>query len=91
MVSGKHKTKRFRKVFVKTPSGNNVIHYVKRKVAIPKCAECKQPLKGIPKLIASKFRTLPKSKKKNNRPYGGNLCSKCMRLKLKEKAKAMLQ
>ncbi len=89
MVSGKHKTKRFRKVFVRTPGAKVVVHYRQRKVNLPKCAECKTALKGMPKLINSKFKNLPKSKKTTNRPYGGNLCSKCMRLKLKAKAREL--
>ena len=91
MVSGKFKSRRFRKTFVRIPSGKSVVHYKKRKVSIPKCAVCKITLHGIPKLIASKTKNLPKSMKTNNRPFGGNLCSKCMRAKLKEKAKAMFQ
>ncbi|MBS3112704.1 50S ribosomal protein L34e [Candidatus Woesearchaeota archaeon] len=89
MVSGKYKTKRFRKVFIKTPGARTIVHYRQRKVNLPKCAECKTPLKGMPKLLSSQFKNLSKSKKTTNRPYGGNLCSACMRSKLKQKAREM--
>lgn len=89
MVSGKFKTKRFRKIFVKTPGAKLVIHRIERKINLPKCAICKTELKGMPRLINSEFKNLPKSKKTTNRPYGGNLCSRCMRAKLKQKAREM--
>ena len=89
MVSGKFKSSRFRKVFVKTPGGNTVVHYTERKVNLPKCAQCKAVLKGMPKLVNSKFKNLPRSKKVTNRPYGGNLCSGCARKLLRTRARDM--
>ena len=46
-----------------------------------RCAICKKPLHGIPKEV----RKLPTSKKRVERPYGGNLCSKCARNLINEK------
>ena len=89
MVSGRFKSGRFRKVFVRTPGAKNVVHYRERMPKIAKCAECKQPLKGIPRLRATEFKNLAKSQKKTNRPYGGNLCSKCARNKIKESARSL--
>ncbi|MFN4133456.1 MAG: 50S ribosomal protein L34e [Candidatus Hadarchaeales archaeon] len=47
------------------------------------CGMCGRPLSGIPRVV----RALPKSQKKPNRPFGGNLCSSCMREILKERAR----
>jgi len=84
MVEGKRKSRSLRKVFVKTPGGKTVVHYKKRKPQAPKCS-CGAKLMGVPKDIPVKVKRLAKSEKKPERPYGGNLCSKCMRKKIKEK------
>jgi large subunit ribosomal protein L34e len=77
MVSGKHKSKHFRKVFVKTPGEKTKVQYKQRKPKKLTCKICKKPLHGIPNLIKSKFKNLPKTKKRPQRPYGGVLCSSC--------------
>jgi len=78
---GKYKSrKRFRMKYVKTPGGKTVIHFEKRKPSHAKCALCKKELKGVPRDV----RGLPKTKKRPERPFGGYLCSKCMRKVLKE-------
>jgi large subunit ribosomal protein L34e len=84
MPAGKHKSRTLRRVFVKIPSGKNVVHYRKRKISIPKCSGCGKPLQGIPKLKQSKFKNLSKTKKRPSRPFGGVLCSVCSRKKIKE-------
>lgn len=74
-----------RKVKKRTPGGKIVIRSKRRRPSIARCAICKKPLHGIPRLIPSKFKDLPKTKKRPERPFGGYLCSKCMREVLKEK------
>jgi large subunit ribosomal protein L34e len=83
MVRGKEKSRSKRRVYVRTPGGKTKIHYKVRKPSAPKCAECGKKLQGIPRLIQSKFKKLPKTKKRASRPYS-NLCSKCMRKKILE-------
>lgn len=58
-----------------------------RKPKKAKCAKCGKPLPGIPRVIPSVFKKLARTKRKPSRPYGGNLCSKCMREKIKKKAR----
>jgi large subunit ribosomal protein L34e len=83
MPAGKHKSRTLRRVFVKPPGGGKTrIHYRKRKINLKRCKECNKILPGIPKLIQSKFKKLPKTKKRPQRPYGGVLCSSCMRKKI---------
>ena len=89
MVSGKHKSRSLRKVFVKTPGGKTKIHYRSKKPKKPICAEDGTQLHGIPRLKASKMKNLSKSKKRPSRPFAGVLSSKAMRRKMKEKAKAL--
>lgn len=82
MVAGNKRSRTFRRVYVKTPGGKVVIHYKRRKPNSMKCS-CGAVLKGSPRGIPSRMKKLSKTQKRCERPYGGNLCSKCMRLKIK--------
>lgn len=88
MPSGKHKSRTLRKVFVKTPGGNNKVHYRKRKPARAKCAGCGAVLASVPRELPAKMANLPKTAKRPERPFGGVLCSTCMRMMMKEKARS---
>ncbi len=79
MVSGKYKSRTFRRVFVKTPGGRTVLHYRYRKPAKAKCGRCGAILKGVAAERPYKMRNMPKTKKRPERPYGGVLCSGCSR------------
>lgn len=68
-----------KKVFVKTPSGKVVKKTKADKPSQAKCSECGKVLHGIPRLSANKMHNLAKTKKRPERPYGGNLCSACSR------------
>ncbi len=87
MPSGKHKSGRYRKVFVKTPGGRNTVHFRRRKPSKAICATCKKQLAGVPRELPSKMANLPKTTKRPERPYGGTLCSACTRKLLRDKAR----
>lgn len=87
MPRGMHKSKTLRQVFVKTPGGKTVKHYRRRKPSKAVCGSCKKELKGVPKNIPAKVRAMPKSARRPERPYGGNLCSACTRRLLQTKAR----
>lgn len=78
MVSPRYRSRSLRKVYVRTPSGETKVHYRYKKPKVARCS-CGALLKGIPRERPYKMINLAKSKKKNARPFGGNLCSKCMR------------
>nr|MBA4404923.1 50S ribosomal protein L34e [Nanoarchaeum sp.] len=84
MPEGKHKSRTLRRVFVKTPGKKNLVHYRQRKMNKKTCAECGKQLHGIPHVTHVEFKNLAKTKKKPQRPYGGVLCSSCMRKKIIE-------
>lgn len=86
MVSGRFKSRTFRRVFKKTPGGKTVLTHILRKPKGAKCGKCKATLKGIARERPKKMQTMPKSQKRVSRPYGGNLCSRCTRIAIKEKA-----
>ncbi|MBS3111705.1 50S ribosomal protein L34e [Candidatus Woesearchaeota archaeon] len=85
MVEGKLRSRTKRRVYVKTPGGKNVIHYRDRKTSAPKCGGCREILKGIIRVKATLMKNVNKTSKTVSRPYGGNLCSKCMRKRIIEK------
>jgi len=64
---------------IRTPGKRSITHYKRKKPGIARCAVCKKPLHGVPRLNPPEMGKLPKTKKRPERPYGGNLCSKCMR------------
>ncbi len=68
-----------RKIFRKVPGGRVSIHYKKRKPKAAKCGNCGAVLKGIPRELPYKMRSMAKTKKRPERPFGGVLCSRCMR------------
>ncbi|RME55495.1 50S ribosomal protein L34e [Candidatus Woesearchaeota archaeon] len=77
-----------KKVFVRTPGGVTTVHYRKKKVSKSVCGTCGATLHGVPNKRPSKLRNLPKTVKRPERPYGGNLCSSCTRKLLVQKARA---
>lgn len=76
----------FRKVHKKVPGGNRVTHYEKRKPGKAKCVKCRAVLKGVASKRPYKMQNMAKSKKRPERPFGGVLCSNCMREHYKQKA-----
>ena len=88
MPSGKHKSRTLRRVFVKTPSGKNKIHYRKRKPSHSSCGGCGIALQAVPRELPAKMTNMPKTEKRPDRPYGGILCSTCMRMVMKDKARS---
>lgn len=82
MPRGMYKSRTMRRVFVKTPGANVKLHYRKRKPMKAKCARCGAALAGVPRERPYKVQRLTKAQKRPNRPFGGNLCAKCVRLEI---------
>lgn len=74
---------------MKVPGGRTVTHYRRRNPSIAKCGKCGKPLSGVPRIRPSDLRKLPKSQRRPERPYGGNLCSECMREVFREKVREL--
>ena len=83
MQPGKTKSRSLRRVFKKVISGTNLF-YERRKPKAARCADCGAKLKGVPRLSATKAKNTPKTYKRPERPYGGELCSRCARIRIKE-------
>ena len=82
------RSRSLRRLQVKVSGGRTLAHYKKRKPGKAKCGNCGTLLKGVPRERPLKMSKLPKTKKRPERPYGGNLCSKCTRLLFIEKARS---
>ncbi len=87
MVEGKRRSRTLRRVHVRTPGGNTVIHYKARKPSRPHCSSCGTVLHGSKAILSRALRSMPKTQKRPERPYGGVLCSACMRRTIIEQAR----
>ena len=87
MPRGMYRSGRLRKVFVKTPGGKVHLHYRQRKPSKAVCSSCEKVLPGVPCEMPAKLRNMPKTAKRPERPYGGVLCSACMRVLFQQKAR----
>lgn len=73
---------------VKTPGGK---YYFKSSPDKPKhhhCATCGRPLPGVNRGTQVEIRRLSKTERRPSRPYGGQLCSPCLRRKLIKSARS---
>ena len=91
MVAPRYRSRAKRRVFVRTPGGKTVIHYKVRKPKMAVCPVTGQTLKGIPRENTGKIRTMAKSKKRPQRPYGGVLSGKAMRRIVVNEARTLSQ
>ena len=81
------RSRTLRRLQVKTPGGRTVVHYKERKPSKAKCSKCSTLLKGVPRERPLKMHKMAKTKKRPERPYGDNLCSKCTRSLIVDKAR----
>lgn len=79
MVRGQYKSGTFRKVSRKTPGGRVSVQYKLRKPKKAHCAKCGALLSGTLNERPTRMKNIAKTKKRPERPFGGMLCSKCMR------------
>lgn len=81
------RSRSFRKMKKRLPGGGFIIHYLRRRPSHATCPDCGRKLHGVARERPTILKKLSRSKKTPSRPYGGNLCSKCSRRKIKEKAR----
>ncbi len=72
-----------KRVAKRTPGGRVVLHFRKKRPGYAKCAVCKRELHGVARGRSSEIRRLSRSRRRVSRPYGGYLCSSCMRAEIK--------
>ena len=79
MPDRKSRSRSMRKVFVKVPGGDTKIQRKKPKPSRSKCAGCGTYLSGTPREFARRMKSMPKTMKRPQRPYGGYFCTRCTR------------
>jgi len=89
MPKGMFKSRTMRRVFRRTPGGKTVLAHELRKPAKVRCSRCDAVLPGVPQLRVPQLRTIAKSSKRPERPFGGVLCSRCSRLEQKKRARLL--
>jgi len=77
-----YRTKSNRLVKVRTPGGKLLAHTLAKKAAMPKCGDCKAPLRGLPNLRPHKYANLTKNKRTVCRAYGASRCGDCVRQRI---------
>lgn len=87
MPRGMFKSRTFRRVSKKLPGGTTVMRFLRRKPKGAHCARCGADLHGIPRELPTQMRNLTKSEKRPERPYGGVLCSRCLKDTIKMDAR----
>ena len=85
MIKKQRISRKMRRVYTKTPGGQTGLTYKRPKTSKHICANCGANLAGVPNQIPSKVKKTPKSYRRPERPYGGYLCPKCLKQKLKQK------
>jgi large subunit ribosomal protein L34e len=81
VAPNKTKSRTYRRIHVTTPGGNKILHYKRRKPKAAHCA-CGAVLKGVPRELPTFMQNMPKTQKRPDRPFGGVLCTRCMRKKI---------
>lgn len=87
MPAPRLRSRSLRRIFRKSPGGRTKLHFKKRKPKAAKCSTCGDMLKGVPRELPFKMRNMARTKKRPERPYGGVLCSKCMRQEIINKVR----
>jgi len=87
MPAPRLRSRSLRKIFRKVPGGNTNIHFKRKKPKAARCGNCGAVLKGVPRELPYKMRSMAKTKKRPERPFGGVLCSRCMRQEFVNKSR----
>jgi large subunit ribosomal protein L34e len=87
MPEGRKKSRTLRRIKVKTPGGKTITHYRQRKPGKAKCAKCRKPLAGVAIARATQMNKIPKNQRRPERPFGGVLCSNCLKVLLKNQSR----
>ena len=69
------RSRSLRRIYVRTPGGNTVIHYERKRNGKAHCAICGAELNGVKTNDLYKF---SKTEKRPERKYGGVICHRCL-------------
>lgn len=83
------RSRSYKRIKVRVPSGETRVHYERRKSFVPRCARCGAILGGVPRK-PSEHRRLPKTMKRPERPFGGVLCHRCLEEIIKSHVRSLV-
>jgi len=75
-----------KKIQRRTPGNRVVTHLKNKKTAKHKCGLCRGLLHGTPRDTKAEIGKISHRKRRPERPFGGQLCSKCSRTAQKTRA-----
>lgn len=84
---GHFKSRSLRLISRKVPGGRTTIQFRHKKPKKAHCAKCGSLLHGVPRERPYRMRQMPKTKTRPERPFGGMLCSRCMRAEIIKRIK----
>ncbi|MFW9915913.1 MAG: 50S ribosomal protein L34e [Candidatus Thorarchaeota archaeon] len=79
MPAGKEKSHSLRRTKYVTPGARLKTHYTRKPSKRSKCKICGGVLHASRKLTRTKIHSLSKTEKRAERPFGGQICSRCLR------------
>jgi len=83
MVNRARRSRSLRRVNYNTPGGENKVRFENKANSPARCGGCGEILKGVPRDVSR----LSKTQKRPERPFGGVLCSPCMRSEIKTRVR----
>jgi len=90
MPAPRYRSSSYRKLKRHTPGGRTTIIYKRHAVSPPRCSVCGKTLSGFKRWTYREIRGLSKTKKTVSRPYGGYLCSSCLKNMLKNAVRSAI-
>lgn len=78
-----------KKVWKKPPKNEAKGHKMPNKSGITKCAVCKSPIAGSKRKLLRKNYSPAKSTIRPNKPYGGYLCTSCLKKEAIKETRAL--
>ncbi len=79
-----------KKVWRKPPKKDSKGHKVPNKSGVGKCAICKQQISSSKSKLARRNFSPAKNTIRTNRPYGGYICTKCLKIQAIEQTRALV-
>lgn len=71
------RSRSYKRIYRKSPGARNVLHFRRKRPSKHRCSECKNILSAVS----------ISGKKGPSRIFSGNLCPKCLKLKIKEEVR----
>ncbi len=87
MADARFKSRSYRRISKRTPKNGSKVFHERRKPGKAVCAICGKELHGVKINLTSEVRKFAKSQRTVARPYGGYICSDCLRKLMKERAR----